>query len=137
MSLFIGTSLGKCLKDLLVGTVKEHEVLVIVTNTMCPTLDRLMDVVDQYYYDYGHRPDYDLSAHSLEDAKSLAQRLFESGKLHQPRCHETGDLSRGNAHNLKDTWYDIIPSAVAGDLADNHLVTEAFERYRALTILLK
>jgi hypothetical protein len=136
MSLFVGTSLGKCLKDLLDGTVKEHEVLVIVTNTMCPTLDRLMDVVDQYYYDGNSRGHaYDLSAHTLEDAQSLAQRLFESGKLHQPRCLQAIG-QRANAHNLRDTWYDIIPSAVAGDLADNANIQEAFDRYRALAVLL-
>ena len=135
MSLFIGTSLGKCLKDLLDGTVKEDEVLVIVTNTMCPTLDRLMNVVEEYYYEYSHRRGYDLSAHTLEDAKILAQRLFESGKLHQPRCLMAGG-QWGNAHRLKDTWYDIIPSAVAGDLADNANIREAFDRYRALAVLL-
>lgn len=134
MSLFIGTSLGKCLKDLLDGTVKEDEVLVIVTNTMCPTLDRLMAVVDEYYYSRP-RSDYDLTAHTLEDAQSLAQRLFESGKLHQPRCLQALG-QRANAHNLKDTWYDIVPSAVAGDLADNANIQEAFDRYRALAVLL-
>lgn len=135
MSLFIGTSLGKCLKDLLDGTVKEDDVLVIVTNTMCPTLDRLMEVVDEYYYSRPRRSDYDLTAHTLEDAQSLAQRLFESGKLHQPRCLQALG-QRANAHNLKDTWYDIVPSAVAGDLADNAVIQEAFDRYRALAVLL-
>ena len=135
MSLFVGTSLGKCLKDILDGTVKEHEVLVIVTNTMCPTLDRLMDVVEQYHYDGNSRGSaYDLSAHTLEDAQSLAQRLFESGKLHQPRCFKE-DWHR-NGHSHRDTWYDIVPSAVAGDLADNANIQEAFDRYRALAVLL-
>lgn len=135
MSLFIGTSLGKCLRDLLDGKVKEHEVLVIVTNTMCPTLDRLMEVVEDYHLRWIPNRDYDISAHTLEDAQSLAQRLFESGKLHQPRCLMSGD-HRGNAHHLQDTWYDIIPSAVAGDLADNANIREAFDRYRALAVLL-
>ena len=135
MSLFIGTSLGKCLKDLLDGTVMEDDVFVIVTNTMCPTLDRLMDVVDQYYYERSYVPAYNLTAHTIEDAQSLAQRLFESGKLHQPRCLMAGG-QWGNAHSLKDTWYDIIPSAVAGDLADNANIQEAFDRYRALAVLL-
>ena len=133
--MLIGTSLGKCVKDILDGKVKEDEVLVIVSNTMCPDLPRLMRVVDEYYYSRS-RSDYDLTAHTLEDAQALAQRLFESGKLHQPRCLQTGGDYRGNAHNLKDTWYDIIPSAVAGDLADNANIQEAFDRYRALAILL-
>ena len=134
MSLFIGTSLGKCLKDLLDGTVMEDDVFVIVTNTMCPTLDRLMDVVDQYYYERSYVPAYDLTAHTIDDAQSLAQRLFESGKLHQPRCFKDEFHRFEHSHHV--TWLEIVPSAVAGDLADNHLVVEAFNRYRALTILL-
>ena len=133
MSLFIGTSLGKCLKSILDGTVKEDEVLFIVTNTMCPTLDRLIDVIKEYYY-YPPTRAYDMTAHSLEYAKEVAQRLFESGKLHQLRVVK--NESWGNAHGLKDTWYDIIPSAGLGNLADNDNVRDAFDRYRALSILL-
>lgn len=134
MSLFIGTSLGKCLKDLLDGKVQEDEVLVIVSNTMCPDLTRLLDVVEVYYYERTYIPEYDMSAHTLEDAKAVAQRLFESGKLHQPRVVK--NESWGNAHGLKDTWHDIIPSAGLGNLADNDNVRDAFDRYRALSILL-
>ena len=134
MSLFIGTSLGKGVKDILDGKVQEDEVFVIVTNTMCPDLPRLMDVIETYYYERTYIPEYDMSAHTLEDAKAVAQRLFESGKLHQPRV--VMNASWGNAHGLKDTWYDIIPSAGLGNLTDNDNVRDAFDRYRALSILL-
>lgn len=123
----IGTSLGKCVRSILAGEVKEEDVLVIVTNTMCPDLLKLAEVIDEYYHGYqysrGRGAAYDMSAYSLEDAQAIAQRLFESGKLHQPRV--TGSQVWGNAHNLTDTWYDIVPSPVT----DNESVREAWNHY--------
>lgn len=123
----IGTSLGKCVKSILAGEVKEQDVLFIVTNTNCPTLETLMFVIEQYYYEYqgsrGRGAAYDMSAYSLEDAQAVAQRLMESGKLHQPRC--VGSQIFGNAHDLRDTWYDIMPSPVT----DNESVREAWNHY--------
>jgi hypothetical protein len=123
----IGTSLGKCVKSILAGEVKEEDVLFIVANTMCPDLERLADVIDEYYHGYsgsrGRGAAYDMSAYSLENAQALAQRLFEDGKLHQPRV--VGSQVFGNAHSLQDTWYDIMPSPVT----DNESVREAWNHY--------
>jgi hypothetical protein len=85
-----------------------------------------MGVIEQYYYDFAdsrRRPEYDMSAYDLEDAKAIAQRLFETGKLHQPRC--STNRSSGNHHALQDTWYDIMPSPVT----DNESVREAWNHY--------
>jgi hypothetical protein len=128
--MLIGTSLGKCLKDILDGTVKEDDVLVIVSNTMCPDLPRLMAVVDEYYYNRP-RADYDLTAHTIEDAQALAQRLFESGKLHQPRCFKEDWQRRGHSH--KDTWHEIVPSPSTY----NQSVIDAYGQYRMLAELAK
>ena len=124
----IGTSLGKCVKSILAGEVKEEDVLFIVTNTNCPTLETLMFVIEQYYYDYkGARSvrerAYDMSDYTLAEACAVAQRLFESGKLHQPRVIAKGLY--GNAHHLQDAWYDIVPSPVT----DNESVQEAWNHY--------
>ena len=122
----IGTSLGKCVKSILAGEVKEEDVLFIVSNTKCPDHERLQGVIEQYYYEYEHsrsRPEYDMSDYSLEDAQAVAHRLMESGKLHQPRCVATGLY--GNVHSLQDTWYDIMPSPVT----DNESVREAWNHY--------
>jgi hypothetical protein len=43
--------------------------------------------------------------------------------LHQPRA--VGSGMYGNAHSLKDTWYDIVPSPVS----DNESVQEAWNHY--------
>ena len=124
----IGTSLGKCVKSILAGEVKEEDVFCIVSNTNCPDLEKLMFVIEQYYYDYhsarsAREQAYDMSEYSLEAAQSVAQRLFEDGKLHQPRVVATGLW--GNAHQLQDTWYDIVPSPVT----DNESVREAWNHY--------
>ncbi len=117
----IGTSLGKCVRSILAGEVAEKDVLFIVSNTMAPDLDRLMDVIEEYYYSYqgsyGRGAAYDMSEYELDDAKAIATRLMESGKLHQPRC--TGKSVFGNAHSLTDTWYDIMPSAGSSESAKN------------------
>jgi len=121
----IGTSLGKCVKSILAGEVAVDEVLWIISNTMCPDLDRLMGVIEQYYFEYGgssRRPEYDMSDYSLDDAKAIAQQLFESGKLHQPRC--LPGAGWGNAHALQDTWYDIMPSQ-----SSSAAVKEAWDHY--------
>lgn len=124
----IGTSLGKCVRSILAGEVKEEDVLFVVSNTKCPDLEKLMEVIEEYYYVYQgrHTPReqaYDMSAYSLEAAQSVAQRLFEDGKLHQPRVVGTQVFS--NAHSLKDTWYDIMPSPVT----DSESVREAWNHY--------
>jgi len=124
----IGTSLGKCVKSILAGEVKEEDVLFIVTNTNCPNTETLMGVMEQYYYDYqgartARERAYDMSEYDLAEVCATAQRLFDCGKLHQPRAVGTGIY--GNAHGLQDTWYDIVPSPVS----DSESVREAWNHY--------
>ena len=129
----IGTSLGKCVRSILAGEVKEEDVFFIVSNTKCPDLESLMTVIEDYYYTYqgamGKVADYDMSKYSLADACAVAQRLYEGGKLHQPRV--VGTKIWGNAHDLKDTWYDIVPS----HNSDSESVREAWNHYTMIRSL--
>jgi len=128
----IGTSLGKCVKSILAGEVKEEDVLFIVSNTKCPTIETLMGVMEDYYYTYQNARnarERDMSDYSLADACAVAQRLFKAGQLHQPRA--VGSGMYGNAHSLKDTWYDIVPSPVT----DNESVQEAWNHYTMIKTL--
>ena len=129
----IGTSLGKCVRSILAGEVKEEDVFFIVSNTKCPDLESLMTVIEDYYYTYqgamGKVADYDMSKYSLADACAVAQRLYEGGKLHQPRV--VGTQIWGNAHDLKDTWYDIVPS----HNSDSESVREAWNHYTMIRSL--
>lgn len=131
----IGTSLGKCVKSILDGTVREQDVLLIVANTRCPDLASLDVVIEAYHAGYaGASADYDMSDHSLEDAKAVAHRLMTAGKIHQPRVvnDSIGSFS-GRAHNLRDTWYDIVPSNTNSTPA----VVLAYEQYQMLAALTK
>ena len=56
----------------------------------------------------------------LKDAEDLAVRLFKDGKLFQPRLYVN---SWGNAHSLKDTWYDILPTESSSEAAKNAWAT--------------
>ena len=115
----IGTSLGKCVRSLLDGEVAYDDVLFIVSNTMGPDEEKLRGIMQDYYYTAGGGRDreYDLTHHTVEEAEEMAVRLFKEGKLFQPRIHIKG---WGNAHGLKDTWYDIVPSMnFSGDAAKN------------------
>ena len=127
----IGTSLGKCVKDILDGTVREDEILFIVSGTMCPDLPRLLTVIEEYYWNSRDRPPaYDISDYSLDEAKSLAQRLFESGKLHQPRTF-SNTVYLG--HHLPDTWLDVVPT----NNNNTPAVVEAYNHYQMLSALTK
>lgn len=122
----IGTSLGKCLKDLLDGTVDYDDVLVIVSNTNIDTIEQMSRVVEAYH-SYPAPLSRDISNHSLDQARKIGIRLLVDGKLHQPR-KETG-----NQHGLRDTWYDIVPSTDT----DHESVVEAYRHYRMLAELVK
>lgn len=114
----IGTSLGKCVKSLLDGDVAYNDVLFIVSNTRGENEEKLKEIIAEYYYGYATRnPDYDLSAHTLEEAEEITLRLFNDGKLFQPRLHIKDGW--GNAHGLKDSWYDIVPTVGSSEAAKN------------------
>jgi len=129
--MWIGTSLGKCVKDILDGKVKEEDVFFIASNTMCPDLPRLMDVIETYYHERSYVPAYDMTEHSLEDAKAIAQRLYENGQLHQPRCFMKNWT--GNAHYLQNSWYEIVSTPAT----HNQSVLDAYGQYRMLADLAK
>jgi hypothetical protein len=114
----IGTSLGKCVKSLLDGDVAYDDVLFIVSNTRGPDEERLKEIISEYYHGYAtSNPAYDLSNYTLEQAEEITLRLFNDGKLFQPRMFIKG--AWGNAHGLKDTWYDILPSEGSSAAAKN------------------
>jgi hypothetical protein len=114
----IGTSLGKCVKSLLDGDVAYDDVLFIVSNTRGENEERLKEIMSEYWYGYNSgNPAYDLSAYTFEQVCEVTVNLFRDGKLFQPRLYIKG--AWGNAHGLKDTWYDIMPSIGTSESAKN------------------
>lgn len=121
----IGTSLGKCLPDLLANRVDYDDVLIIVANTRVENVDQLAAVATEYWH-YPQSQQRDLSNFALDTVIAMSRRLYEDGKIHQPRL--TGLHLQ---HSLVDTWYDIIPSSASS----HHSVIEAWNHYRMLSKL--
>lgn len=135
----IGLSLGGCLQSILAGEVSEDDVMFIVTRTLCPQFDHYIKVVEQYYT-YGnsysrnsHR--YELSNHKLEDVTDLATRLWNNGKIHQPRVFV--DTHSGKYTHPVDygdgLWMEVVP----GNRNTTPAVVEAYEKYKMLDALTK
>lgn len=132
---YIGTSLGKCLKSILLGEVREEEVLLIVTATSAPNFERFMEVVDIYYKrgnHYSKNPEmYEVSGVEEKEYKSLAERLWQKGKIHQPHNFPehwgSTNMIRGQI------WLQVVPT----NQNTTPAVIEAYEKYKMLDTLTK
>lgn len=134
--MLIGTSFGGCLKSIMAGEVSEDNVLVIITRTAFKDHDGLMRVVEQYHNDgnkWATKPgNYELSEFDVDEVKELAQRLYEHGKIHQPRLNNN---FQGFVHpemNRDQLWLEIAPRPT-----DAPAVVNAYNQYKMLVELTK
>ena len=110
--MYIGTSLGRCVKSIMAGEVSVDEVLFIVTRTDCPDYARFNKVLETYYNDGNpyatHSGGYDLTEYSLEEVLSVGSYLWHEGKIHQPRTY---GANIGYTHpDLGDNlWIEVLP----------------------------
>lgn len=136
MMLF-GTSFGGCLKSILKGEVSEDDVVLIIARTDCHTVDDLIRVVTSYYNNknsYASMPsNYDYTGLDLDDLKDLARRLWENGKIHQPR-HYGGNMSFIHPEMSREVlWLELNPVGI-----NKHtIVMDAYEKYKMLDALTK
>lgn len=134
--MLIGTSLGQCLRDILAGDVDESDVVFIVTRTMAPDAERFVLVLEEYYHGTGGGA-YDLSVNgtkTFSEVKDLGLRMFNNGKIHQPRCFPNfygGHTHAGMANAGK--WVEIVPKTWNTTPA----VVAAYENYKILDALTK
>jgi len=139
MRMLIGNSLGGCLQSILSGEVSEGEVLLLITRTMTNDLAGLCVVVESYYHNgnisASRSNQYELGEWPLADVLALASRLYESGKIHQPRLFD--DFYSGWAHSglamTHGCWVEVNPMACN----DNPAVISAYQAYRVLDELTK
>ena len=101
---YIGTSLGRCLRSILLGEVSSDQVFLISTGTMAAAKEDYLSVVKQYYQDR-YSSDYDLTPWSWEEVEKLALELWYSGKIHQPRNFGGRPLFPTGF----ELWFEIIP----------------------------
>lgn len=139
MRMLIGTSLGGCLQSIMKGEVSEGEVLMIITRTMAPDLDRLLNVVVTYHKqgNFGASlPDrYEMTDFRLDDLQELTARLYLEGKIHQPRNYGVshGGYIHRNLAATSGVWVEVSPLGTN----QNPLVVDAYEKYKILDALTK
>jgi hypothetical protein len=115
----IGFSLGRCIRDIVNGTVDIDDVVVIVTGTRIETEQALQEVVAEYMW----RPDY-CQGLSESECQGVASVLWKEGKFHQPRNF--------GAHPPRvyenAVWGDLVPTGGH----DDPMVQEAWQAYRGM-----
>ena len=142
--MYIGTSLGGCLKSLMANEVSVEDVMFIVTRTLCPNYDTFMQVVEQYYAEgnpYPRRSKFsELGDYDLTDVKALATRLYFSGRIHQPRVFDSEGRTAGHYYEYnhparlgQGLWMQVVPTNDNSTPA----VVEAYEKYKVLDTLTK
>jgi hypothetical protein len=124
---YIGTSLGRCLRSILLGEVSSDQVFLISAGTRSETKEEYLDIIKQYYrYRYG---DYDLTQWTWEEVEKLATELWYSGKIHQPRNFGGMPLF----HTGFDLWFEVIPPHALKDPS----VKDLWEKVRMIVGLCK
>jgi hypothetical protein len=83
----IGLSLSRCMRDIFNGTVDEQDVLVIVARTdFDPHNDNhWTQIWDGYTLGGLSNPEWEDFVDEETDFRSMAIRLYDGGKIHQPR----------------------------------------------------
>jgi hypothetical protein len=142
--MYIGTSLGGCLKSLMANEVSEDEVMFIITRTLCPDYTTFIQVVEQYYAEGNPYPRRsrlsELSDYDLTEVKALATRLYYSGRIHQPRVFDNAGRKDGHHYQYNHParlghglWMQVVPTNDNSTPA----VVEAYEKYKVLDTLTK
>jgi hypothetical protein len=136
--MYIGTSLGKCLRSILLSEVSEDDILLIVTRTKATDLDKFLGVVKQYYTEAGNYSSrnpsaYDISLRPLDEVLALSERLYTQGKIHQPRLYgfESGTFTHPELQMA--LWIEVAPA----NRNTTPAVKQAYEHYKMLDSLTK
>ena len=135
--MYVGTSLGRCLRSLLLDEVSADDVLLIITRTKAKDLEQFLFVVKEYYEDSGfssRRPEeYDLAVKPWNIVEDLAIHLYEGGKIHQPRNFVGLDSMFLHPDLSQDIWIEVSPKSRNSTPA----VVQAYEHYKLLDSLTK
>lgn len=115
----VGFSLGRCIRDIVNGTVEQDDVVVIVSGTRFTTQEQLDGIVAEYMW----RDNYLLGLDEAE-CHGVASILFREGKIHQPR-----NFGTYRSQMPEDcVWADLLPTGGHQD----PMVQEAWQAYRGM-----
>ena len=83
----VGLSFSRCLRDIFNGTIDEQDVLVIIARTdFDPHNDNHWNNIwDGYVFGGLSNPEWKDFADDYDDFRRMAVRLYDAGKIHQPR----------------------------------------------------
>ena len=133
--MYIGTSLGRCLRSILMDEVSTADVLLIITRTKSKDLEQFLFVVKEYYEDSNFsssRPEeYDLAVKPWNIVEDLAIHLYEGGKIHQPRNFVGLGSMFLHTDLSQDIWIEVSPKSRNSTPA----VVQAYEHYKLLDSL--
>ena len=119
----LGFSFGRCLKDLVNGTVKLKDVMCIISRTHMITEDHVKNVIKEYTY----RRDY-LYGLDPTECERIGLELWKSGKILEPRANGISASSVPRDY----IWMDLYPTEA--DVTSDG-VKEAWETYRLMIAL--
>ena len=135
--MYIGTSLGRCLRRILLDEVSEDDVLLLITRTQTKDHEAFLTIVKQYYEEgnwSSHRPEeYDLAVKPWNEVEELASRLYKSGKIHQPRNFALLGSQFIHPDLSNDVWVEVSPK----NRNTTPAVVQAYEQYKILDTLTK
>jgi hypothetical protein len=116
----IGFSLGRCVRDIVKGTVNIDDVAFIIAATSIHDEPQLANVIEQYMY----RDDDYLYGLAESECQAVALELWQTNKILQPR--------RQGLHRHRQpenaVWVDMFPTVIS----DNHSVKTAWDAYRLM-----
>lgn len=113
----IGFSLGRCIRDIVMGKVSEDDVAFIITATCIREPEQLALVIA----DYSLRRDY-LAGLDMVECLHVAKSLWDDNKLIQPR-REGMHLHKQPANSV---WVDMFPT----EISESDAVRTAWDNYR-------
>ena len=121
----VGLSFSRCLRDIIEGKVEYDNVLVIVSITILdPYTDNHWNSIWEGYTTgvYSH-PEWKDHKDKNDEFRKLAVRLYDCGKIHQPR-----QFKLGNPVRLPYYWLDLV--VPVDDLEELPAVKAIWEQYQ-------
>jgi hypothetical protein len=121
----IGLSFSRCMRDIYTGKVDEEDVLVIVARTdFNPHNDNHWNGIwDGYIYGGLSNPEWADFADEYDDFRRMAIRLYDAGKIHQPRQF------KAQAPRLPYHWLDTVVAPEEHNPAQQ----KAWDNYKLIT----
>ena len=119
----IGFSFGRCLRDIVKGTVKLEDVMCVIARTHMMTEDHVKYIIAEYI----NRRDY-LYGLDPAECERIGLELWKSGKVLEPRANGISASSVPRDY----IWMDLYPTEA--DVTSDG-VKEAWEAYRLMIAL--